>query len=138
MAELSKRMKGMGRVTFIAHRDKIAAELAAGWPMKAVHEKLADKLGISYPQFARYVYALVRPPGQSAANRPLSKARSTEPQPSALIPSPKPLPQQNQEGQLAHARHQPAARPTFTHHGIVQEGEAERLLGPSFIRKPGS
>ena len=47
MAQPSKRMKGTGRVTFIAHRDTITAELNAGWPMKAVYEKLATSWALA-------------------------------------------------------------------------------------------
>lgn len=62
MAELpgKRRMKGVGRVAFLAHRAEIEAELEAGWPIKAVYEKRADKLGISYQQFARYVDSIIR------------------------------------------------------------------------------
>ena len=41
-------MKGMGRVAFLAQLDQIKAELDAGWPIKAVFQKRADKLAMSY------------------------------------------------------------------------------------------
>ena len=48
-----KRMKGVGRVAFMARLDDITADLEAGWPIKAVYQKCSDKLGMSYAQFAR-------------------------------------------------------------------------------------
>ena len=71
-----KRMKGVGRVAFIAQLADITADLEAGWPVKAVYQKRADKLGISYAQFARYVDQIVRrrqrqrdPPGCTRRRR---------------------------------------------------------------------
>jgi hypothetical protein len=75
-------MKGIGRVTFIAHLAEITAELDAGWPLKAVYENRRGCLGISYVQFSRYVDRIIRrgargqtplPPSQPA--RPESDAR---------------------------------------------------------------
>jgi hypothetical protein len=130
MAETPKRMKGMGRVAFIAARDEIAAELAAGWPVKAIYQRRAAQLGIGYPQFTRYVAKLIRPPGKMLVSEPPS-----------VPPAPSAAPNNHQrfsatnEGSKPDAGHEPAARPTFSHHGIVQEGEVERLLGPGYLPK---
>ena len=59
-------MKGVARVAFLAYRAEIQAELEAGWPIKAVYERRAEKLGMSYQQFHRYVTAIIRC-GQPAA-----------------------------------------------------------------------
>ena len=48
-----KRMKGTGRVAFMAQRAAITAELEAGWPLKAIYESRRERLGISYAQFTR-------------------------------------------------------------------------------------
>lgn len=58
--------KGTGRVNFIAHYSEIIADLDAGRTIKAVFEKHRGRVGISYPQFARYVarYVRRRVPGQ--------------------------------------------------------------------------
>ena len=60
-----KRMKGVGRVAFMARLDDITADLEAGWPIKAVYQKCSDKLGMSYAQFAR-----VRRPDRQAGQSP--------------------------------------------------------------------
>jgi hypothetical protein len=54
MVTAAKRMKGSGRIAFLAQKNEIAAELKAGWPLKASYLARADKLGISYQQFTRY------------------------------------------------------------------------------------
>ena len=59
-----RRVKGLGRVAFIANLREITAELEAGWPIKAVYDKRAARLGMSYAQFARYVDQIV---GETAA-----------------------------------------------------------------------
>src|SRR5215831_2027053 len=79
-----RRMKGVGRVAFIAHLAEITAELDAGWPIKAVYENRKERLGMSYAQFTRYVDQIVRhgrrtqvaPPTNPASSQP-SKARMT-------------------------------------------------------------
>jgi hypothetical protein len=40
-----QRMKGVGRVAFIAHIADITAELDAGWPIKAAYENRKERLG---------------------------------------------------------------------------------------------
>ena len=55
-----RRMKGVGRVAFIAHLAEITAELDAGWPIKAVYQNRKERLGMSYAQFTRYVDQIVR------------------------------------------------------------------------------
>ena len=50
-----RRRPGEGRVAFLAHRDAIRAALLEGWPRTVIHERLRDKLRISYPQFMKYV-----------------------------------------------------------------------------------
>jgi hypothetical protein len=53
----TKPMKGMARVSFLAQAGTIRGELEQGWPLKAIHQRHADKLGMSYAQFCRYVSA---------------------------------------------------------------------------------
>lgn len=120
-----KRMKGTGRVGFLAHKVEIAAELEAGWPVKAVYQARAEKLGISYPQFVRYVNADIR----GRAQRPKAgPPAAVSPAPAASLP-PKPVPPAP-EGTAAHARHEPAGRSTFRYDGIVRPGDKDRLIGP--------
>lgn len=47
--------RGLGRVTFLAKQGLIAEAMEAGWPLTLIYEKHAEKLGISYSQFSRYV-----------------------------------------------------------------------------------
>jgi hypothetical protein len=111
-----KRMKGMGRVVFIAHLDAIRAELDAGWPIKAVFQKRADKLAISYAQFARYVDKIVRGNARGRAAPP-------EQSPNRGQPPADPL--------------QPPRRKTdpFHHSPVAREGEIDDLLGPNFLKR---
>lgn len=138
-----KPVRGTARVAFIAHLDSITAELGLGHTALAVYQRHQAKLGgsISYQQFARYVRQLredgvVKSPlGRPALSSPRPAARAT-PAPAPLPPAPKPqpAPATPPEGP-ANARHEPAARPTFKHHGVTQEGEPEQLLGPGFLPK---
>lgn len=116
-----KRMKGVARVAFIAHLDTIAAELDAGWPIKAVYEKHSASLNMSYAQFARYVDQIVR-----RGHRTTSQAR-----PSPHPPSPADLPRlaapvTAPEGNR-HAGYR-AAR-TFNHDPLERPDDRRRLLG---------
>jgi hypothetical protein len=111
-----KRMKGVARVAFLAHRAEIEAELEAGWPIKAVYEKRADKLGMSYQQFHRYVTAIIR--GQSPTRSEPPATPTPAPAPATTAPENKP-----DVGQ-------PSARPrTFEFDGNPKPDDRERLLG---------
>ncbi len=76
-----KRIKGIGRVAFIAHLADITADLDAGWPVKAVYQRQAGNLGISYVQYTRYVGRIVRQGDHS-------RAPARGPTPSAPPPAP--------------------------------------------------
>jgi Family of unknown function (DUF5338) len=115
-----KRMKGVGRVAFMAQLADITADLEAGWPMKAVYQKCADKLGISYAQFARYVDQIVRRGARSHA----ATRAATLP---AAPPPRDPMSQAEPRGTL-HAGHQPARR-GFNHNPLEQPDDRRRLLG---------
>jgi hypothetical protein len=116
-------MKGVGRITFIAHLAEITAELDAGWPLKAVYENRKGRLGISYAQFARHVDRIVRHGPQAQADRsphpsmPAPAARAA-PQPTAIMTT--------SEG-TNHAGHRPAR--TFTHDPLEGPDDRRRLLG---------
>jgi hypothetical protein len=48
-------VKGAGRVSFLAHKDHVRAEVEAGWPLKTIWQRLETSLdGMSYSQFCRY------------------------------------------------------------------------------------
>jgi hypothetical protein len=58
-----------GRPAFFALREVIRAELEQGWTVAAIHRRYADQLGISYPQFARYVAAYIGKPVKPAQTK---------------------------------------------------------------------
>ena len=64
-------MKVNGRVAFLALKDTIEAELAAGAFAKRIHSKYKDQLGFSYTQFLRYMqqYELQNPLQRCHASR---------------------------------------------------------------------
>ncbi len=122
-----KRMKGTARVAFIAHRAAIEAELDAGWPIKAVYQRRADKLGMSYQQFARYVGSIIREGRRSALPAipaPQSKL--------ATAPAGKPSPPSSDPVKESHARHEPT---TFTFDGSPRADDEARLIDGT-ARKP--
>jgi hypothetical protein len=111
-------MKGIGRVTFIAHLAEITAELDAGWTLKAVYENRRGSLGISYPQFARYVDRLIRRSARDQTSLPLSQPARPEPDVQVGI---------NASDQVSHATHR--APRTFNHDSIERPDDRRRLLG---------
>ena len=121
-----RRVKGLGRVAFIANLQEITVELDAGWPIKAVYDKRAVRLGMSYAQFARYVDQIVR---RNRRAGPLAGAGPRVPPPSPppaarAVPS-APAPP-IVEG-TTHAGHQPAR--SFNHDPIERPDDRKRLLG---------
>jgi hypothetical protein len=119
-----RRMKGVGRVAFVAHLAEITAELDAGWPIKAVYENRKERLGMSYAQFTRYVDQIVR-----HGRRPQIPARPT-PAPSPPPPArplPALLPTMTASKGTNHARHHPAR--TFSHDPLEGPDDRKRLLG---------
>jgi hypothetical protein len=81
-----KPMKGMARVSFLAQAGTIRGELEQGWPLKAIHQRHADKLGMSYAQFCRYVSAYMADAGWRTGRQDIGK------EPDRRVESPKPVP----------------------------------------------
>jgi hypothetical protein len=137
----SRKGWGAARVAFIARLETIKAEIRQCHPLTTIYDRHRAVLGISYPSFCRLV---TRYAGDARLNpRPASRHEeapnpapraSPPPAAAALTPPPPTLPA---EGSSADVRPQPSARPTFHHHGIVQEGEVERLFGPGYFPKRG-
>lgn len=121
----------MGRVAFIAHRAEIEAEINAGWPLKGSYEKRQDQLGITYPQFVKYVHAIII--GKGAAKRaPVQKSPASDAPANEVLETPK---ETHQQQGSSNARHAPGTpRPTFNPNGVTKEGEPEALFGPGFIK----
>lgn len=61
MADEPKKVyRGAGRAAFLAHVDTFRELLDAGHPMRAIYDDHAERLGIGYPQFTRYVSKFIR------------------------------------------------------------------------------
>jgi hypothetical protein len=124
------RRRGEGRVAFLAHREEVRAALLEGWPRTVIHERLRDKLRISYPQFMKYVDRylpdalpdrLVLPcfdpgaprsqPAPRARNAADQSARST-----VLAPYPAPSPASTQQTSLTDANANALSRPAAATH----------------------
>ena len=118
-------MKGIGRVTFMAHLAVITAELDAGRPLKAVYENRQGRLGISYRQFARYVDRFIRrgardqPHSPPPAATPLLQLEHLERDVAVGITA---------SGQAGHAAAHRTGR-TFNHDPVERPDDRRRLLG---------
>jgi hypothetical protein len=118
-----RRMKGLGRVAFIAHLAEITAELDAGWPIKAVYENRKGRLGMSYAQFTRYVDQIVRH-GRRVQVPPHPTSVPSQPPPERPLPQ---RPTMNASEGANHAGHHPAR--TFSHDPLEGPDDRKRLLG---------
>ena len=130
MVAAAKRMKGSGRIAFLAQKNEIASELQAGWPVKASYLARADKLGISYQQFTRYVDTFI-PADQRFMPRPRRTRAATGSVSGPFVSdpaSPLPIPPAIEEPSI-HARHEPRPR-TFVYDGNPREDDKARLIGP--------
>jgi hypothetical protein len=119
------RMKGVGRVAFIARLAEITAELDAGWPIKAVYEARKEQLSMSYAQFARYVDQIVRRSRRAQAPGGASPAPSKPEQP--IPAAPRPPAAITVIGETTHAGHRLAR--TFSHDPVEGPDDRKRLLG---------
>jgi hypothetical protein len=117
-------MKGIGRVTFMAHLAEITAELDAGRPLKATYENRQGRLGISYRQFARYVDQLIRRGGRGQAPSP-PPAAAPPPRLAYLEPDVA-VGITATEQAIDAAHHTPR---TFNHDPVERPDDRRRLLG---------
>jgi Family of unknown function (DUF5338) len=125
------RMKGSGRIAFLAQKNEIASELKAGWPIKASYLARAEKLGIGYLQFTRYVEVYI-PADQRSVPRPRRARTATADATSLLAPDPVLPPPISPaiEETRTNARHEPRPR-TFVYDGNPRQDDKARLVGPS-------
>lgn len=65
-----KRRRGAGRTAFFKHREVVQRQINEGQSVIAIYEPLADALGITYAQFARYVNEFIDKPSKSGRNVP--------------------------------------------------------------------
>jgi hypothetical protein len=140
----SKKPRGRGRVAFIARLDVIRSEIANGEFLVAIHAKHQAALGITYSAFRKLVQRYAedaKPIKQTLRTTPPPAPRSAAgPSPAPAI-APKParsFESQPTQTEPVNVRHEPTGRPTFRHHGIVQEGEPEQLFGPGYLPRRGS
>lgn len=81
-----RRVKGDGRAAFLAHLERIKAEIGASRPQRSVYIEYADVLKISYSQFTHYVRLYIKGVKSEA---PISQPEN----PAATIPALAPVPQ---------------------------------------------
>jgi Family of unknown function (DUF5338) len=74
------KIRGQNLVPFLAHLEKIRTEHAAGWPVKAIYNRYAETLDMSYIQFNRYVNRYIRDVKPSES-KPQRSSEGTAPQP---------------------------------------------------------
>lgn len=72
----SKKHKGVGRVSFLAHLQPIKKMVEEGWPYTAIYEKYQDQLGMSYIQFTRYIGQYIT--GASEAKPKVAISKETD------------------------------------------------------------
>lgn len=94
-----KRVRGAGRVGFLARRDEFAKLIEAGHPLRSIYNDHQDALDISYSQFTRYVTRYIRtvddgsggsrerPKGDATEDRPSSRGDQGTPQPFQFDPT---------------------------------------------------
>ena len=139
----SRKGWGAARVAFVARLETIKAEIRQCHPLTTIYDRHRAVLGISYPSFCRLVtrYAgdarLNSRPASRHEEAPNPAPRASPPLAAATLTPPPPAVPASTEGSSADVRSQSPARPTFHHHGIVQEGEVERLFGPGYFPKRG-
>ena len=123
-----RRVKGIGRVAFIANLDEITVELDAGWPIKAVYTKRVDRLGMSYAQFARYVDQIVRrnPRARPVAGSAVAAPQTSQPPPPVRVVPDAPARSIAPEGTFHAGYHAPSS---FEHDAIEGPDDRKRLLG---------
>jgi len=75
-----KRMKGTGKVMFLALLPNIQSMLDKGHPYKEIYNIYADRLGFSYVQFTQYVkrYRPQPKPWVKSSQQPQGPLTSTE------------------------------------------------------------
>lgn len=129
--ETPRKSWGSGRVAFVARLPTIRSEMGQGLPLTAIYARHQTALGIGYQSFCKLV---TRYAGDAKLGASLPAARDQTPEQTS--PAPPPPPPAPAAGIPAHARHEPASRPTFHHDGRTKEGEPEQLFGPGFL--PGS
>ena len=130
---------GIGRIAILARLETITAELRQGLSLTMIYDRHQAALGVSYRAFCKLVQRYageVRP----AVRRQRPDEAPSPPSPPPILvaaapPLPTPIVPTPSTGGPSHARPDPAGRPTFHHHGIVQEGEVERLFGPGYFPK---
>lgn len=106
MTTTGKPRKGAGRVTFLAHAEKIKELIASGHPQRSIYDEHAEALGISYSQFNRYVGKYVL--GKTEGGHQKGKVSEAVPQPAPATPAPVTTGSNTAEAA-------PAKRGAFTH-----------------------
>jgi hypothetical protein len=80
MVDSKKKVRGAGRVAFLAHLEGIKKMIDAGHPLVSVFEEYESKLSIKSGQFGKYVRKYVKgemsnePKGGKPADKPKEKS----------------------------------------------------------------
>lgn len=115
---------GSGRVAFVAHLDKIKAEVAQAIPLKTIFSKYEKDLGIGYQAFCKLVNRYAPAERQAAIGEVTPRRRAPEPAP--LPPKSDPTTQQEKPDVRDD---KPAS--VFDYKPFVGPGDKERLVGPA-------
>ena len=75
----ASKIRGQNLVPFLAHLEKIRAEHEAGWPVKAIYNRYASELDMSYIQFTRYVNRYIRKTQKPLPEAPVKSNASKPP-----------------------------------------------------------
>lgn len=85
----AQKMRGENLVPFLAHLEKVRAEVEQGWPIKSIYNRYAETLDMSYPQFSRYVKRYIGNRSVQAATVPSSPEKQITPPLPASTPAQK-------------------------------------------------
>lgn len=77
MDSSTKHQRGAGRRAFFKHRESVQRQVNEGHSIIAIYEPLADALGITYAQFARYVNVYIEKPSKQVNTKPDTSAPSS-------------------------------------------------------------
>jgi len=105
--------RGDGRVAFLANKDPMQIKLDAGHSLRSIYDEFEARLGISYPQFTRYVKQFLRQ--KEATDGHQTRGRAGD---AASLPLPFPTSEQQAEAPAAGdapAAERTGSKPAFSH-----------------------
>lgn len=82
-----RKVKGENLVHFLAHQERVKADLEAGYPVKAAYNRYADTLDMSYNQFHRYVTRYLSEHVKHKVTKPTPTSKQETPKPPSTLES---------------------------------------------------